>query len=66
MPRRRISPRISTVLAIVAFIVAALPAFGVVMRDDPVGRAIFAAVWVLVGIAWLGHLVSVKGSASEE
>jgi len=53
-------------MAIIAFIVAAIPAFGVVMKEDPVGRAIFAAVWVLVGVAWLGHLVRVKKAASKE
>jgi len=41
-------------MAIIAFIVAAIPAFGTVMKEDPVGRAIFAVVWVLIGIAWLG------------
>jgi len=53
-------------MAIIAFIVAAIPTFGVVMKEDPVGRAIFAAVWVLVGVAWLGHLVRVKKSTSKE
>ena len=42
------------------------PAFGVVMKEGPVGQAIFATVWVLVGIAWLEHLVRVKESASKE
>lgn len=66
MSKRKISPRFSIIMAIIAFIVAAIPAFGVVMKEDPVGRAIFAAVWVLVGVAWLGHLVRVKKSASKE
>ena len=47
-------PRYSVIMAIIAFIVAAIPAFGTVMKEDPVGRAIFAVVWVLIGIAWLG------------
>jgi len=66
MSERKISPRFSIMMAIIAFIVAAIPTFGVVMKEDPVGRAIFAAVWVLVGVAWLGHLVRVKKSTSKE
>jgi hypothetical protein len=50
-------------MAIIAFIVAAIPALGVVMKEDTIGRAIFASVWVLVGVAWLGHLVSVKSAS---
>jgi K+-transporting ATPase A subunit len=45
------------VLAIIAFAVAAIPAFGIVMKDDAVGRAIVTAVWILIGLAWLGHLM---------
>ena len=37
------------VLAIVAFIVAAIPTFGLVLKGDPVGCIIFAVVWVLIG-----------------
>lgn len=29
-------------MAIIAFIVVAIPTFGVMMKEDPVGRAIFA------------------------
>ncbi|KPL17893.1 MAG: hypothetical protein AMJ92_10470 [candidate division Zixibacteria bacterium SM23_81] len=50
------------VLAIVAFIIAAIPTFGLVLKEDPVGRIISAAVWVLIGIGWLGHLIPVKKS----
>ena len=66
MMRWKISPRSSIIMAIIAFIVAAIPAFGMMMKEDPIGRAIFAAVWVLIGIAWLGHLVRVKKPASEK
>jgi hypothetical protein len=65
MSKRRISPRFSIIMAIIAFLVAAIPAFGVVMNKDLVGRAIFSAVWVLVGVAWLGRLVGVRKSASK-
>ncbi len=53
----RFPPRLSIVLAIIAFAVAAIPAFGIVMKDDAVGRAIVTAVWILIGLAWLGHLM---------
>ena len=66
MLKRILSSRISIILAVIAFMVAALPAFGLVMKEDPIGRAIFTAVWVLVGIAWLGNLVRVRKSASKE
>jgi len=66
MSELKLTPRFSTIMAIVSFTVAAIPAFGVVMKEDPVGRAIFAAVWALVGVAWLGHLVRVKRSASRD
>ncbi len=66
MMKRKIFPRYSIIMAIIAFIVAAIPAFGMVLKEDPVGRAIFAAVWVLIGIAWLGHFVRVRKPASKE
>ncbi len=66
MMRRKISPRYSIIMATIAFIVAALPAFGMVMKEDPVGQTIFVAVWVLIGLAWLGHFVRVKKSASKK
>lgn len=57
---KRIPPRISIVLAIVSFVVAAMPAAGLVMKSDAVGRFIFTAVWILVGIAWLGQFLHAK------
>ena len=62
MSKLKIPPRFSITMAIIAFIVAAVPAFGLVMKEDRVGRAIFTAVWILVGVAWLGHLLIVKKS----
>ena len=66
MSKRKISPRFSITMAIIAFIVAAIPALGVVMKEDIIGRIIFAGVWILVGIGWLGHLMIVKKSTSRE
>jgi hypothetical protein len=54
------------VLAIFAFVVAAIPTFGLVLKGDPDGRISFAAVWVLIGIGWLGHLIRVKKSESKQ
>jgi hypothetical protein len=50
------------VMAVVSFAVAAIPAFGIVMKEDAVGRAIVAVVWILIGLAWLGHLIRVRKS----
>ena len=45
----------SLVMAIMCFVVAAVPAFGFILVDDPLGRYIFAAVWAVLGFVWLGH-----------
>ncbi len=65
MSRRAVPRPISMVMAIIAFIVAAVPTFGIVLKEDPVGRIIFAAVWVLIGVGWLGHLINVKDSSTD-
>jgi predicted membrane channel-forming protein YqfA (hemolysin III family) len=66
MSKRKISPRISITMAIIAFIAATIPAFGLVLKDDTIGRIIFAGVWILVGVGWLGHLMIAKKSTSRE
>ncbi|MDT8302112.1 MAG: hypothetical protein RQ760_11560 [Sedimentisphaerales bacterium] len=66
MSKRKISPRFSITMAIIGFIVAAIPTFGVVMKEDTIGRIIFSGVWILVGVGWLGHLMIVKKSTSRE
>jgi len=53
----------SIVLAIVSFAVAAVPASGLVLATDPVGRTIFTVVWVLVGVAWLGQLIHARSGS---
>jgi len=53
-------------MAIIAFIAATIPAFGLVLKDDTIGRIIFAGVWILVGVGWLGHLMIAKKSTSRE
>jgi hypothetical protein len=61
-----LSSRSSIIMAVIAFTVAAIAGFGLVMGEDTVGRVVFTVVWVSVGLAWLGNLVRVKRSASDE
>jgi type VI protein secretion system component VasK len=42
----------------ICFIIAALALGGVILRGDTAGRLIFGAVWILVGVVWLGWHVS--------
>jgi predicted membrane channel-forming protein YqfA (hemolysin III family) len=44
----------SVFMAVVSFIVASIPAFGIVMKHDITGRVIFVSVWILVGLGWFG------------
>lgn len=60
--RFKLPPAFSLTMAFVSFVVAAIPALGVVMREDTTGRLIFTAVWVLVGIAWLGGFLHSRKS----
>jgi hypothetical protein len=57
MTKRRISPAFAAVMAITAFLVAAIPAVGIVMKDDVTGRVIFGLMWTMVGVAWLGQFI---------
>jgi hypothetical protein len=61
MPKR-IPARLYMIMAIISFVIAAIPAFGLVMRADPVGRVIFAVVWIVIGVAWLGQAFHAKQS----
>lgn len=61
---KQIPPRLSVLMAIIAFLVAAVPATGLVMKSDPAGRFFFTVVWILVGIAWLGQLLQAKKSGA--
>jgi hypothetical protein len=42
----------------ICFIIAALALGGVILRADAPGRLIFGAVWILIGVVWLGWYVS--------
>jgi hypothetical protein len=64
--KKRIPPVLSIVMAVVSFAVAAVPATGLVMKSDAVGRIIFTVAWVLVGIAWLGQLLHARKSGAHE
>jgi len=48
-------------LAAAAFCLAvALVAFaGLILREDPVGRAIFGAAWIALAGVWLGRLAGI-------
>ena len=56
----------SLVMAVVCFAVAAVPAFGFILQDDPLGRLIFAAVWAFLGFVWLGHYRRARKTTSTE
>lgn len=62
---KRIPPRVALLLGVVSFVVAAVPATGLVMKSDVVGRLIFTVVWILVGMAWLGQLLHAKKAGSD-
>ncbi len=62
MSGRRIPPRLSLAMAVVSFLVAAIPAAGLVLRGDPTGRLIFTVVWLLLGVAWLGGYLHARKS----
>jgi len=52
-----VQPALSVTMAIVSLLIAAVAAAGLIMKTDPVGRIIFALVWLLVGIAWAMRLI---------
>ena len=56
----RISPRLSLVMAAIAFVVAALSASGLILATDTTGRIIFTAVWAFLGIVWLGNYFRIR------
>ena len=56
----------SLIMAVICFIVAAIPALGFILLGDPIGRLIFTAVWAFLGFVWLRHFQrSRKASAKE-
>lgn len=61
-----ISPRISITLAVISFAVAMIPALGIVMSSDIVGRAIVTTAWLLIGLAWVGQAVHARRARSGE
>jgi hypothetical protein len=40
--------------AVMCFVIAAVALTGVVLSGDLVGRLLFGAVWIALGIVWLG------------
>ncbi|MDX1414214.1 MAG: hypothetical protein R3293_08480 [Candidatus Promineifilaceae bacterium] len=64
--KKRKTAIFSLVMAIVCFIVAAIPALGLVLTGDPIGRLIFTAVWAALGFVWVRHFRRAWHGATEE
>jgi hypothetical protein len=56
----------SLILALICFGVAAVPALGLMLQDDPFGRLIFTAVWAFLGFVWLSHFRRARKKRVEE
>jgi len=54
MAKLQLSPKYSVIIAVGAFVVAAISFFGIILKNDLVGRLIFGITWSLVGVGWLG------------
>jgi hypothetical protein len=65
MMAKRITTRLALAMAIVSFAVGAIPASGLVLKEDTVGRAIFAGVWIVLGLVWLGRVIWARKPGSE-
>ena len=66
MVKGRKTKYFSLIMAIVCFVVAAVPALGFVLQDDPIGRLIFSIVWAFLGFVWFGHFRRAGKSSSEK
>ena len=47
-------------LTIICAVIAAVSFFGLILKNDMVGRLIFGTVWTLVGIYWIGSYFTAK------
>jgi hypothetical protein len=56
----QVSPKFCTTATIIAFVIAVMSFFGVILEDDMVGRLIFGITWFLIGILWLGQYFQAK------
>ena len=52
------------ILTIICFAIAVSCLFGLVLRDDPVGRYLFATTWVAVGLWWLSRYLGTSRPSS--
>jgi hypothetical protein len=64
MTSKKVTPKLSLTMAIVSFLVALIPLSGLVLKGDVTGRIIFTAVWLLVGLAWLGGFFRARRRAT--
>ncbi len=60
MAKLKIPPKLSIALAIIAFAIAAISFFGIILKNDLVGRLIFGATWTFLGVVWLGQFFQAK------
>lgn len=61
---QRFSSTLTIFLAAVCFATAFVPAVGLVLKRDPVGRWLFTAVWLFMGLVWLVQFLRIRRSAS--
>lgn len=60
MVKWRISPTFSAVAVIIAFAIAGISFFGVILKNDLVGRLLFGFTWSFIGVWWLGQYIQKK------
>jgi len=56
----------SLIMAIICFAIALVPVLGFVLVDDPFGRFIFAGLWTILGVVWVGNYRRARKKSSEE
>lgn len=60
MAKMRISPTYNVIAAIIAFAIAGISFFGIILKDDLVGRIIFGSTWSFVGVWWMGKYIHIR------
>ncbi|NIO02174.1 MAG: hypothetical protein GTO42_08535 [Candidatus Latescibacteria bacterium] len=70
MTRKRFSPAFSGIAVIIAFAIAAISFFGIILKNDLVGRFLFGTTWSCIGLWWFGHYLrarrAIKSKAGPE
>jgi uncharacterized membrane protein HdeD (DUF308 family) len=60
MARIKVGTTLSLWLTAICAVIAVVSFFGLILKDDMVGRLIFGTVWTLVGIYWIGSYFVAK------